>query len=234
MKILFAGDSWAAKGYTEDNYHLTPDDILPTDTRLADYWPVEYQLCLGVGRGNLYTLQRIVEMNIPAAQPIVWVYTEPGRDYGTVTGDAELAWLAREDYFEIRPQLNQSVLTRIREQLPNPIALIGGLSDIDVTVAEQLGFTVLAASWQQWIAERVNSQHFKFGWGASDVGWRLHRDNITPSRAVTFAWDEQIKEWCSWAELGYFCHEHPTPRANKEFASDLKPALLKWIKDCEQ
>lgn len=229
MKILFAGDSWAAKGYTESNYNNIPDDIQPTDVRLADYWPVDYELCLGVGRGNMYILDRIIELRLDSTTPIVWVYTEPGRDYGRMTNRPELEWLERDDFFDIRAHLNRSILTEIKKQLPNPIALIGGLSDIDIDIAQNLGFTVLHPSWQGWIAEQVNSKWFDRGWGASDVGWRLHKDNITPSRAVTFAWDELIKEWCWWEEQGYFCHEHPTPKANKEFAEFLKPRLIKWL-----
>jgi len=229
MKILFAGDSWAAKGYTDDNYDKSPDDFLSTDTRLADYWPVEYDSCFGIGRGNLYTLDRIVELQLPSTVPIVWVYSEPGRDWGRIQGRPDLEWLTKENYFDLRPALTEITLNKIRHTLKNPITFIGGLSDIDPDAADRAGVDVLHPSWQKWIATKLNSQWFKFGWGASDVGWRMHRDNVTPSRSLTFAWDELIREWCWWEEQGYFCHEHPTPLAHKEFAELLKPKLLEWL-----
>jgi len=229
MKILFVGDSWAAKGYTNDNYDKLPYEFLPTDTRLADFWSIEYDCCFGVGRGNLHILDQIVELQLPPDMPIVWVYTEPGRDYGRILQRPELEWLTKEDYFEIRPTLNKITLNKIRTTLKNPIALIGGLSDVDTDAANCEGIDVLHPSWQKWIATKLNSQWFTVGWGASDVGWRLHKDNVTPSRSLTFAWDELIHEWCWWEEKGYFCHEHPTPLANREFAELLKPKLMEWL-----
>ena len=103
------------------------------------------------------------------------------------------------------------------------------MSDIDVAVAESHNFTVLHPSWQAWIAAKLNSEWFSFGWGASDIGWRLHYNNVTPSKTATFAWDEQIKEWCWWEDQGYFCHEHPTPLANAEFAAHLLPTVESWM-----
>jgi hypothetical protein len=229
MKYIFAGDSWAHRGFTEQNYNYGNNSPMPDDVRLADHWGIEYTHALAPGKGNLSVMDEIISKRLEPTVPIIWVYTEPGRDYGRITGNSEFDWIAREDIFEIRKDLNKKILTEIRAKLPNPIALIGGLSDIDQDIARLLGFDVLHYSWQQWIAKKLNSQWFTFGWGASDIGWRADYNNIRPSRAATFAWDEQIKEWCWWEEQGYFCHEHPTPQANKEFAEFLKPAVIEWL-----
>ena len=229
MKYIFAGDSWALKGFTEENYDQGNDSPLPGDVRLADHWPWQYCHCLTPGRGNLACLQKLKQMNAAPDVPVVWVFTEPGRDYKAITGNPEFDWIRSEEIFEIRKELIKQTFVRIKNEVPNPIGFIGGLADIDVELAESLGFTVLHPSWQRWIAETLNSQWFSFGWGASDIGWRANYNNITPSRAATFAWDEQIKEWCWWADQGYFCHEHPTPRANAEFAEYLKPRVEQWL-----
>jgi hypothetical protein len=230
MKYVFAGDSWALKGYTEQNYHFGNTKSMPDDTRLADHWPWPYELCLAPGKGNLTILEKFVKLQFPQNMPVVWVYTEPGRDYGTITGKNEFDWIRSEEIFEIRHALNKEILQRMRDQIKNPVALIGGLSDIDTDLANKLGFHVIHNSWQAWTADKLNSQWFKFGWGASDIGWRTHHNNVTPSKAATFAWDEQIKEWCWWEDNGYFCHEHPTPKSNKEFAEYLKPKIQNWLK----
>lgn len=231
MKIIFAGDSWALKGFTPENYDKGNNDPLPGDLRLADYWPWKYHLCLCPGRGNLAVLDKLVGMNLSSDIPVVWIYTEPGRDYGIITQKNEFGWMESEDIFTIRQDLDREILTRIRSTLKNPVGLIGGLSDINVALAESLGFDVLHDSWQRWIAEKLESQWFQFGWGASDIGWRTVYNGIKPSRAATFAWDEQIKEWCWWEQQGYFCHEHPTIRANEEFADYLKSHVEKWLTD---
>ena len=228
MKIIFAGDSWAVKGYTPENYNL--HELLKSDIRLADFWELEYEGYTTPGKGNLDLLDIIQKTNIDPTIPIIWVYTEPGRDYGLITNQSEFNWIADENIFSIRQELDRVILTKIKSTLKNPIALIGGLSDINTTLAEELGFTVLHSSWQRWIAEKLKSQWFKFGWGASDIGWRANYNNVTPSRAATFAWDEQIKEWCWWEDNGYFCHEHPTPLANQEFAEFIKEDVLVWCK----
>lgn len=31
--------------------------------------------------------------------------------------------------------------------------------------------------------------------------------------------------------LGYMCHEHPTPRANQEFAEYLKKTIIEWYNE---
>ena len=41
--------------------------------------------------------------------------------------------------------------------------------------------------------------------------------------------EKLIKEWCMWEDLGYMCHEHPTPLANKLFAEYLKPSVVDWL-----
>jgi hypothetical protein len=228
MKIIFAGDSWATKGYTPENYNIF--DLLESDIRLADFWDLDYDLFLTPGKGNLDLLDIIQKKEVDPAIPIIWVYTEPGRDYGLITNQPEFNWMTDENIFSIRQELDAVILNKIKNTLKNPIALIGGLSDINKTLAESLGFTVLHPSWQGWIAEKLNSKWFGFGWGASDIGWRTNYNNVTPSRAATFAWDEQIKEWCWWEEVGYFCHEHPNPKANQEFAEFLKQDVISWIK----
>ena len=230
MKYIFAGDSWALKGFTNDNYNIGNNDPMPNDVRLADYWGLEYQHCLTPGRGNMSVLNRLISMNIPNNVPIVWVYTEPGRDYRRITGNPEFDWIKSEDIFNIRKDLNVIILKEIKQQIKNPIGLIGGLSDIDVEVASALGYKILCSSWQSWIADHLDrKKYFDFGWGASDVGWRADYNNVTPGKAAVFAWDKLIKEWCMWEELGYMCHEHPTPKANEEFAAYLKPDVIDWI-----
>lgn len=233
MTYIFAGDSWALKGFTDENHAFGNDDPMDGDIRLADYWGLPYINCLRPGRGNLSILDRFLDMKIDPTVPIVWVYTEPGRDYGKITGNPEFEWIQSEDIFKIREELDAITLKTIREKIKNPVGLIGGLSDINVPLAESLDFKVLHPSWQKWTAETLQSQWFTFGWGASDIGWRADYNNIKPSKAAIFAWDEQIKEWCWWAEQGYFCHEHPSPKSNEEFANFLKPSVLEWLKQYE-
>jgi hypothetical protein len=231
MKYIFAGDSWALKGFTNDNYDKGNSQPLPGDVRLADHWPWQYQHCLAPGQGNLACLDRLVAMRVPATVPVIWVWTEPGRDYGRIRNAPAHEWIEREDIFSLRTSLNHAIMSEIRDRVSNPIAFIGGLSDVDPLLAQAFGFDVLCESWQSWIAAQLDSKWFKMGWGASDVGWRMHSNGITPGKTATFAWDEQIKEWCWWEEQGYFCHEHPTPRANEEFAQYLQPKVEQWLKN---
>jgi hypothetical protein len=229
MKYVFAGDSWASKGFTEQNYQAV-GQFDKTDVHLPSFWNMPYQRCIAGGQGNLACLDRLVAMQLPEHVPIIWVYTEPGRDYARITGNPEHEWMQREDLFELRNELNSVIIKSIRHTLPNPIAFIGGLSDVP-TIPSDCKLHVLHPSWQHWIATTLNSQWFKLGWGAADIGWRMHSNNIVPGKAATFAWDEQIKEWCWWEESGYFCHEHPSPRANKEFAEYLQPKVEQWLKN---
>lgn len=230
-KIVFAGDSWALKGYTQENYAYDNRDPMAGDIRLADHWGIPYVLCLTPGHGNLSVLDRFLTMKVDPTVPIIWVYTEPGRDYHKITGKEEFDWIKSEDIFNIRTKLDATILKTMRKRIKNPIGLIGGLSDINIVLAESLGIDVIHPSWQRWISEKLKSQWFKFGWGACDIGWRMHSNNVVPSKTATFAWDEQIKEWCWWEENGYFCHEHPSPRANEEFAKYLQPTVEKWINE---
>lgn len=229
---MFAGDSWAIRAFTEQNYNRLGNTCYPGDVRLADYWDIDYDFCFAGGQGNLVVLDKLITKEISPDVPIVWVYTEPGRDYGRITKKPEFEWITKEDIFNIRQELDVIILKEIRKQLPNPIGLIGGLSDVNTEVAESLGLTVLYSSWQRWIAETLNrTKHFEFGWGAADIGWRMHSHDILPGRAATFAYDKLIKEWCMWEELGYMCHEHPTPRANQEFAEYLKKTIIEWYNE---
>lgn len=225
-KFCWVGSSWAIKGFTQENYQnrLASSD----DRRIPDYWGWPYQACCDYGKSTLDLLDMLVAQELDPTLPIIWLYVEPGRDYGRLTGRPEHEWMTREDYFEIRDDLTKRILETIKQTLPNPIAFIGDC-DIASDEAETFGFDVLCPSWQAWIANKLNSKWFKFGWGASDVGWRMHADGVVPSRAVTFAWDDLIKEWCWWEEQGYFCHEHPTPLAHEQFAEYLKPKVTQWL-----
>jgi hypothetical protein len=227
-KFIFAGDSFAEKGFTEHNCDCVVRD---TDVCLADHWTIPYTKCVAPGEGNLTILDKVVELK--SDLPIIWVWTEPGRDYGRITGRSEFEWIEREDLWELRQSLTVEILKEIKKRLSQPVALVGGLSDIDSGLAQSFGFAVLESSWQRWIANKLNSQWFRKGWGALDVGWRSHYNGITPGKTATMAWDEQIKEWCWWQEQGYFYSEHPTPRANLEFAEFLLPTVTKWIDNNE-
>ena len=230
MNYVFAGDSWALKGFTEENYDLGNREKLPGEICLADYWQLPYIHCVNPGHGNLSILEKFKHMNISPEVPIIWVYTEPGRDYGLITGDDEFNWLRREDFFELREELDSIILTRIRESISNPIGLIGGLSDFNVEKAISLGIHILHPSWQQWTVDKLNRhQHFDFGWGTGDIGWRHDYNNVKPSRTALFHFDKRIKEWCMWEELGYFCHEHPSVKANEEFSEQLEEQVYKWL-----
>lgn len=226
---VFAGDSWAVKGHTEQNYNRHHDIAVPGDVRLADFWPWKYDYCFARGKGNLTCMERLKQKNIPSDVPIIWIFTEPGRDYHIITGRSEFEWMESEQIFEIRKMLEKEIFERIHNELKNPIGFIGGLSDINIDLSMYPNFTVLHPSWQKWIATRLNSKWFKFGWGACDIGWRANYDNVKPGKQATFAWDEQIKEWCWWEEQGYFCHEHPTILANQEFAEYLHPTVQQWL-----
>lgn len=233
MKFLFVGDSWATKGFTEDNYRH--QGYNHDDMNLADYWNLPHKKIYKGGSGNLEILDIVLRQNSDSSIPIIWVYTEPGRDYKLITGNEEFEWMRSEDIFSIRQELDKIILTTMRLKLDNPVGLIGGLSDVTIDLAKSLGFTVLHDSWQRWISDRLGrTEHFKFGWGASDIGWRMDYNNVKPSKAAVFAWDDLIKEWCMWEELGYFCHEHPTPMSNEQFANYLKPAVIKWLEDIKK
>ena len=229
MKYVFAGDSWALKAWTEENYQYGNTEPMPQDLRLADFWDTDYKTIVAPGQGNLDCLEKIMQYKLDPKVPIVWVYTEPGRDYKRFYDDNEFGWMISEDIFSIRNTLHKKILKRIRSSIQNPIALIGGLSDIDIDTAVEYKFTVLCASWQRWIGEYCNSQHFQFGWGASDIGWRFDYNGVKPSKNALFAWDDQIKEWCSWEEHEMFCHEHPTVKANILFGEHLRSDALAWI-----
>lgn len=229
MKYIFAGDSWALKEYTQENHNIGNYNPLPGDVRLADYWVWQYELCVAPGQGNLSCMEKIKNLNLPPHVPIIWVWTEPGRDYHLITGRPEFEWIESEKIFEIRKTLEKEIYSRIRKDIPNPIGLIGGLCDIDVGLAEKHGFEILCTSWQKWIADTLHSEWFVFGWGAGDIGWRADYNNVQPSKAALFAWDELIKEWCWWEDQGYFCHEHPSRQANKEFAAYMEPKVAAWL-----
>jgi hypothetical protein len=226
MKYIFAGDSWATKAYTPENKNI--NQLLPNDVRLADFWGLPYSHQFSLGLSNLEVMDKIARHHNNNL-PIVWIYTEPCRDYNRITGRDEFEWLTSEKTFEIRKDIDCIVLETIKKTIKNPIALIGGLSDINTEYALSLGYEVLHPSWQSWIAKKLNSKWFQFGWGASDVGWRMDYHNVKPSREAIFAWDDQIKEWCWWEEQGYFCREHPSVRAHEEFAEFMKLNVLQWI-----
>jgi len=227
MKYAFVGDSFAHKGFTAEN---NGQMIRSTDVCLADHWQYPYQKVIAPGRGNLVVLEKLLQSGWDLSKPVVWVYTEPGRDYGRITGRPEHEWIEREDIMTIRKDLDREIMSLIRQSLPDtPIGMIGGLCDVDIILAADNDIDVLHPSWQGWIAGVLGSQWFQHGWGALDIGWRTHADGIKPSAAATFAWDEQIKEWCWWQEKGYFYAEHPTPLANEKFAEFLEPAIANWL-----
>ena len=227
---IFAGDSWAEKAFTPLNWQHSRAE--PGDVRLADYWHRPYQAVTRPGGSNIDIMWDIVALQTD--WPIVWIWTEPGRDYGFVD-DAGWThgWMQSELWQEKRRMAEFFILSEIQRHIPNPIAFIGGLSDIDPDTVEEMGFDCLCSSWQGWIAAQQPWSAFELGWGASDVGWRTHTiPNFRPGRSVTLAWDQQIKEWCAWEDSGWFCHEHPSPQACEQFGTAMKPRVEAWLDEC--
>jgi hypothetical protein len=94
--FIFAGDSWALKGFTNENYHYGNNDPMPEDVRLADHWPWTYDYCLTPGRGNISCMQKLQQKKVDPTVPLIWVFTEPGRDYHIITGRPEFEWIESE------------------------------------------------------------------------------------------------------------------------------------------
>ena len=234
-QFIYAGDSWALKGFTNHNYSIGNNDPMIGDIRMADHWGIPYKHCLTPGKGNLSVLRKLLNMNIQEHIPIIWVYTEPGRDYGYITGENEFDWMSSEEIFSIRKKLDVYIVNEIKKKIRNPIAFIGGLSDVNEDLMQQHNFKVLHPSWQRWMAEYLNrTEYFDFGWGACDIGWRADYNNVKPSKTALFAWDELIKEWCMWEDLGFMCHEHPTPLSNSLFADFLRQDVFNWIESVKK
>ena len=160
--------------------------------------------------------------------PIIWVFTEPGRDYGRVYNKPQHEWITREDFFKIRPDLTLEVLKIIRKSLNNEIGLIGGLSDIPLE-AKKMGFTILESSWQQKIAIQCGYSDFEIGWGAADIGWRNKSNKIKPSDKVLRKCLKHLKFWnnCAKFDLMFACH--PTVEAHKRLAESLKQTIYSWL-----
>ena len=235
--LIYAGDSWAWKGYTDQNFDK--QFALPSDKRMADFWGIPYITAFTTPPSNLRVLDKVKLLD--NKDPVIWIFTEPCRDYNRITGRPEFEWMWHKDFFKIRKELRMRTLEEIKSTIQNPVALIGGLSDIDTEFAESLGFKVLHSSWQKWIAQKVNNNtSFEFGidtqgWGASDIGWRMHEHpDLKPSSQVVFACHRLIQEWCHWETHGYFNHDHPTPKANQEFAEFLRDDVVRWYHHVHQ
>jgi hypothetical protein len=231
MQYFFIGDSWASKAFNEHNHEEREPNA--DDVRLSDLWSLDYNYKSLGGKGNLDCMDHVISMNLPPELPIVWIYTEPGRDYARVYNDQNPhGWLTRDDYFDIRPKLEKQILIKIKNHIPNPIALIGGLSDVDVDLADSLGYTVIHPSWQQWIATQIGVE-LKQGWGAPDLLWRMHTDNVAqPSKTSTYECLDWLKFYKSAESADYMFMYHPTLRANREFGEYLRPQITEWITDC--
>lgn len=226
MKYILCGDSWAEKAYTPENYNKVKNT---NDKCLGDFIGIEYDTCITPGFGNLDVLEKLVAKKISSNIPLLWIFTEPGRDWDKVYNDDKFGWLQNPDYMSIRSDLVDKILKKIYTSLNNPIGFIGGLSDFSTSLSLPNHWTVIHPSWQQFIADQLPDNRFEIGWGASDVGWRMHSDNVVPSSQLTFMWDEQIKEWCYWEEHDLFCHEHPTLKANELFAKNIQKDVIQWL-----
>lgn len=232
-KTFFVGDSWALKAWSKEDEYTTPEPR-PDDVRLADFWDIEYTLISCPGKGNLEITKKLVVQSKPGDK-IIWIFTEPLRDYANYINDNDqFGWMHNEDYQNIRNILAHKIFQTITELLPDrKIGFIGGLSDIEFTWINSVNFTLLHNSWQKWISQQVEFSYFIKGWGASDVGMRIHTDNVKPTKKVLFDAEEHIREMCHWEENGYFVCEHPSIKAVKEFALFLKPKVESWIKENE-
>jgi hypothetical protein len=229
MRYVFVGDSWAAKGYSLDNWHLSPTD---KDKRLSDYFDIEHlYIDGGAGKGNLDYIDKILSAEISLDLPILWLFTEPGRDYGRLNGTENFGWLERDTEFETRDSMMLKILQEIKRLIKNPVALIGALSDVNAIAARELGFTVLHPSWQSWMAQRIGYDKFAQGWGAPDLLWRMKtKEVVSPSKQAVYKSFEWMKFHKQAEQHGYMVMYHPTDRSNQEFAQYLKPDLLQWLK----
>ena len=234
-KICVVGDSWAIMGYTEENYDTNYDSPLADDVRFTDGMNIQVTDCCKGGKGNLDIMRRCIKKVHPQL-PLVWVFTEPGRDYGYFFGDEkQFDWISNYESFKRRNDIALQSLEIIQDTLPNPIAFIGGLADIPLSFQPKKNNIVLERSWQKFIFDSLGEWPnfepiFNFGWGASDVGWRYHHNDVKPCPEVLKLWEEQILIWCRWGEKGMMCHEHPTPLAHKKLGEGIEARIKQWLK----
>lgn len=231
MDLFCVGDSWATKGFDESNHKVYTDFPFPGDYRFTDDIGLQVKHHVRGGAGNLRLLDYVNnKMDLDKNVPVLWVFTEPGRDIADVRSVAEHSWIGDENYFDYRQELGMEVLKKIRHGLTNEICLVGGLSDIPPD-AGRLGFHVLEHSWQRMLSQICGDDKFKLGWGASDVGWRHKTQNIKPSKTVLTNCLNQLSIWNNWQNHGLMFGTHPTPSAHKRLADKIKLPLTQWIKD---
>jgi len=227
VEFYFVGDSWADRAFTEQNKDSR--EASANDVRLPDFWGMSYATGNNSGKGNLEILDWIVQQNIDSAVPIIWLYTEPLRDYHRITGEDHLKWMQDDQIFEKRPSLSEQILRTIKETIPNPVAFIGGLSDIDPELTNRFGYATLYASWQQWMSQKINSNGFKFGWGSPDVRWRMESHKAVPGKTVTVECMDSLDNFHAWRDSGYIISYHPTMQCHEQFAMDIKQEAIQWI-----
>ena len=122
--IIYAGDSWASRGFTEENYKKFSNSDMPGDVRLTHSWGLYTKNIIRGGMGNLDILDAVITADLSPKDCIIWIYTEPGRDYKRITGSDEFGWITSEDTFELRTTLDREILTRIKVTLPKLVGLV--------------------------------------------------------------------------------------------------------------
>lgn len=227
VEFYFVGDSWANRAFTEQNKDTRQP--LDSDVRLPDFWGLSYATGDNSGKSNLEILDWVVQQKIDPDMPIVWLYTEPLRDYHRITGKEHLAWMQDDQIFSYRSYLSGQILQTIKNSIANPCAFIGGLSDIDPSLTNQFGYATLHASWQRWMSLKINATNFKFGWGAPDVRWRMESHKAVPGKTVTLQCMESLDHFNAWRDAGYVISYHPTLKCHQQFAEEIKQEAIQWI-----
>ena len=59
MKYFLIGDSWAIKGFNQNNYKIVSDVPLSSDFRFTDFYELDYNSLTKGGLGNLSLLDAI-------------------------------------------------------------------------------------------------------------------------------------------------------------------------------
>ena len=225
-KFIYAGPSWAATSYPEDQ----------RSTNLAREWSIPHVSVAARASTFLQQLARVQQELRSRSLPVIWIYNEPLGDITDILGVSFDTFTQASAWQEMSRACNDHCLRRLAA-LDTQVLLIGGHRD--VVDCHHSNVTVGHHSWQKWLAiqsgmsvdadiiqvEPADGGNFQLGhcWGAEIIQRFLHaHQDLNPDKVLLDAIWDMYYFWDELQRRDWFFEVHPNQQGNIEFAKFLK------------
>jgi len=230
-KFIYAGPSWARKSYDNVDFEdRIVDETLPVVpvTNLLKQWKLEDSAIDISLRGNSFSNSYNDLLSFNNNLPVIYITCEPLVLDRLEPGAND--FVEEEDIMKFRKNIHENHMNMLRD-IKNPVAIIGGHTDVSYTDVSNSNNRIIDLSWQNFLLREANMpERYNFGADIIHKVWHLNNYKIK-DQSILEKTASQFAVWDRLQQEGLMYGPHPTRKGNELYAEYTYDKVQEFIND---